>query len=156
MFCSATPISPTLYGKKYCGSCKAKHSGDRQRLPPFFKQCLTNLPLPDLYQRTVIFSFSFSSVAMAKKDPCQKYACEIQKCLQANKYIESKCEAVFQEMRRCCARYPKGISVVCSGFESEAKEKTNQMSTSAAFCTPQPSLRKHSCLGERLHFLQTI
>ncbi|KAK9393502.1 cx9C motif-containing protein 4 [Crotalus adamanteus] len=37
---------------------------------------------------------------MAAKDPCKKHACEIQKCLQANNYLESRCEAVFQEMRR--------------------------------------------------------
>uniref|UniRef100_A0A8D2LIA7 Cx9C motif-containing protein 4 n=1 Tax=Varanus komodoensis TaxID=61221 RepID=A0A8D2LIA7_VARKO len=43
--------------------------------------------------------------------------------LPANNYLESKCEAIFQEMRRCCARYPKGRSTSCSGFQSEKKEK---------------------------------
>ncbi|XP_006944202.1 cx9C motif-containing protein 4 isoform X1 [Panthera pardus] len=60
---------------------------------------------------------------MPQKDPCQKQACEIQKCLQANNYMESKCQAVIQELRKCCARYPKGRSLVCSGFENEEEEK---------------------------------
>nr|XP_056715751.1 cx9C motif-containing protein 4 [Euleptes europaea] len=67
---------------------------------------------------------------MPQKDPCQKQACEIQKCLQANNYLESKCEAVLQEMRRCCGRYPPGRSIVCSGFELEKKEKQKQKSAS--------------------------
>ncbi|XP_039343600.1 cx9C motif-containing protein 4 isoform X3 [Mauremys reevesii] len=64
-----------------------------------------------------------SSVDMPQKDPCQKQACEIQKCLQANNYQEARCEAVLQEMRRCCAQYPKGRSICCSGFEKEEGER---------------------------------
>ncbi|XP_039427870.1 cx9C motif-containing protein 4 isoform X3 [Corvus cornix cornix] len=60
---------------------------------------------------------------MSRKDPCQKQACEIQKCLQVNNYMESKCEAVLQEMRKCCARYTKGRSICCSGFEREERER---------------------------------
>ncbi|XP_062997972.1 cx9C motif-containing protein 4 [Elgaria multicarinata webbii] len=71
---------------------------------------------------------------MAQKDPCQKHACQIQKCLQENNYLESKCEAFFREMRRCCARFPKGTSVSCSGFEREEKEQ--QIPDSNRFCTP--------------------
>ncbi|EPQ19464.1 Protein p13 MTCP-1 [Myotis brandtii] len=67
---------------------------------------------------------------MLQKDPCQKQACEIQKCLQANNYMESKCQAVIQELRKCCARYPKGRSLVCSGFEKEEEEKLTLKSTS--------------------------
>ncbi|XP_024054953.1 cx9C motif-containing protein 4 isoform X1 [Terrapene carolina triunguis] len=64
-----------------------------------------------------------SSVDMPQKDPCQKQACEIQKCLQANNYLEARCEAVLQEMRRCCAQCPKGRSICCSGFEKEERER---------------------------------
>ncbi|XP_005674087.1 cx9C motif-containing protein 4 [Sus scrofa] len=60
---------------------------------------------------------------MPQKDPCQKQACEIQKCLQANNYMESKCQAVIQELRKCCARYPTGRSRVCSGFEKEEEDQ---------------------------------
>ncbi|XP_077163447.1 cx9C motif-containing protein 4 isoform X2 [Paroedura picta] len=67
---------------------------------------------------------------MSQKDPCQKEACEIQKCLQANNYMESKCEAVLKEMRKCCGRYPPGRSVCCSGFELEEKERQKQKSAS--------------------------
>ncbi|XP_036271645.1 cx9C motif-containing protein 4 [Pipistrellus kuhlii] len=66
---------------------------------------------------------ALSLLDMLQKDPCQKQACEIQKCLQANNYMESKCQAVIQELRKCCARYPKGRSLVCSGFEKEEEEK---------------------------------
>ncbi|XP_060612301.1 cx9C motif-containing protein 4 [Anolis sagrei] len=74
---------------------------------------------------------------MAQKDPCQKYACEIQKCLQANNYVESKCEAAIQEMRKCCVRYPKGRSISCSGFESEEKEKQKSGLAPKGFPTPR-------------------
>ncbi|XP_003342238.2 cx9C motif-containing protein 4 isoform X4 [Monodelphis domestica] len=67
---------------------------------------------------------------MSQKDPCQKQACDIQKCLQANNYMESKCEAVIQELRRCCAQYPKGRSVVCSGFEKEDEERQKHKAAS--------------------------
>ncbi|XP_059536045.1 protein p13 MTCP-1 isoform X3 [Myotis daubentonii] len=69
-----------------------------------------------------------SLLDMLQKDPCQKQACEIQKCLQANNYMESKCQAVIQELRKCCARYPKGRSLVCSGFEKEEEEKLKSTS----------------------------
>ncbi|XP_053435509.1 cx9C motif-containing protein 4 [Nycticebus coucang] len=67
---------------------------------------------------------------MPQKDPCQKQACEIQKCLQANNYMESKCQAVIQELRKCCAQYAKGRSLVCSGFEKEEEENLTLKSAS--------------------------
>ncbi|KAJ1102437.1 hypothetical protein NDU88_007487 [Pleurodeles waltl] len=42
----------------------------------------------------------------------------------ANKYVESKCEAVIQEMRRCCALHPPGRSICCSGFQKEDEAKS--------------------------------
>ncbi|KAF6090216.1 C-X9-C motif containing 4 [Phyllostomus discolor] len=67
---------------------------------------------------------------MLQKDPCQKQACEIQKCLQANNFRDSKCQAVIQELRKCCARYRKGRSLVCSGYDKEEVEKLKPKSTS--------------------------
>ncbi|KAK1163278.1 cx9C motif-containing protein 4 [Acipenser oxyrinchus oxyrinchus] len=60
--------------------------------------------------------------SMSQKDPCQKQACEIQKCLQANKYIESKCEYVIRAMRRCCEVHTAQRSICCSGFVKEQEE----------------------------------
>ncbi|KFR16163.1 Cx9C motif-containing protein 4, partial [Opisthocomus hoazin] len=40
-----------------------------------------------------------------------------------NNYVESKCETVLQEMRKCCARYSKGRSICCSGLEKEERER---------------------------------
>ncbi|XP_014732666.1 PREDICTED: cx9C motif-containing protein 4 isoform X1 [Sturnus vulgaris] len=73
---------------------------------------------------------------MSRKDPCQKQACEIQKCLQENNYLESKCEAVLQEMRKCCARYTKGRSVCCSGFEREEREREKVKLTAEGISPP--------------------
>ncbi|KAL6470379.1 hypothetical protein MHYP_G00214980 [Metynnis hypsauchen] len=58
---------------------------------------------------------------MPQKDPCQKQACAIQKCLQANKYIESRCEDVIRAMRQCCETHSGVNSVCCSGFAREYK-----------------------------------
>ncbi|XP_069749444.1 cx9C motif-containing protein 4 [Narcine bancroftii] len=52
---------------------------------------------------------------MSAKDPCQKQACEIQKCLQVHHYQESKCQRVIQEMHKCC-KIHASKSVCCSGF----------------------------------------
>ncbi|KAG7223187.1 hypothetical protein INR49_015795 [Caranx melampygus] len=64
---------------------------------------------------------------MPQKDPCQKQACAIQRCLQANKYVESMCEDVTRDMRRCC-EMQAGKSICCSGFKdpkpAEKKSET--------------------------------
>ncbi|KAM9227754.1 cx9C motif-containing protein 4 isoform 2-T3 [Leptosomus discolor] len=73
---------------------------------------------------------------MSEKDPCQKQACEIQKCLQVNNYMESKCETLLQEMWKCCARYPKGRSICCSGFEKEEREREKFKATSEEIPPP--------------------
>ncbi|XP_017284807.1 cx9C motif-containing protein 4 [Kryptolebias marmoratus] len=64
---------------------------------------------------------------MPQKDPCQKQACAIQKCLQANKYVESMCEDVIRDMRRCCEAHA-GNSICCSGFR-ESKTTENKSET---------------------------
>ncbi|NXM66703.1 CMC4 protein, partial [Serilophus lunatus] len=68
---------------------------------------------------------------MSQKDPCQKQACEIHKCLlasvlspfPANNYLEFKCESVLQEMQKCCAWCPRGRSICCSGFQREERQR---------------------------------
>ncbi|XP_068193608.1 cx9C motif-containing protein 4 [Antennarius striatus] len=63
---------------------------------------------------------------MPQKDPCQKQACAIQTCLQANKYVESMCEDLIREMRRCCETQT-GKSICCSGFkDSKTTEKNSK------------------------------
>ncbi|PKU37302.1 protein p13 mtcp-1 [Limosa lapponica baueri] len=52
------------------------------------------------------------------------------KLVPVNNYVESKCESVLREMRKCCARYPKGRSVCCSGFEKEEREREKLKATS--------------------------
>ncbi|XP_030591777.1 cx9C motif-containing protein 4 [Archocentrus centrarchus] len=64
---------------------------------------------------------------MPQKDPCQKQACAIQKCLQAHKYVESLCEKEIREMRRCCETHA-GHSICCSGFK-DSKPAESKCST---------------------------
>ncbi|KAL4659678.1 cx9C motif-containing protein 4 [Arapaima gigas] len=69
-----------------------------------------------------VYVLLFPSLArheMPPKDPCQKQACAIQKCLQANKYKESQCEKEIREMRLCCEALGGRHSVCCSGFKKE-------------------------------------
>lgn len=51
-------------------------------------------------------------------DPCQKEACQIQACLQANNYKEARCEHVLQAMRKCCEKY-QAESSCCAGFKPQ-------------------------------------
>ncbi|XP_042196686.1 cx9C motif-containing protein 4 [Callorhinchus milii] len=62
---------------------------------------------------------------MSTRDPCQTQACEIQKCLQAYHYQESKCQHVIEEMHKCCKIHAKR-SVCCSGFLIKQEEKNKQ------------------------------
>ncbi|XP_077591177.1 cx9C motif-containing protein 4 [Stigmatopora nigra] len=59
---------------------------------------------------------------MPEKDPCQKQACAIQTCLQANKYVASMCEDVIEDMRRCCRTHGAN-SICCSGFKDPKDTK---------------------------------
>ncbi|XP_072286872.1 cx9C motif-containing protein 4 [Pyxicephalus adspersus] len=61
-----------------------------------------------------------------RKDPCQRAACAIQKCLQANNYKEGQCQSELQEMRICCSKLMNQKSVCCSGFNSQ---QTNDRKT---------------------------
>jgi len=53
-----------------------------------------------------------------------------------NNYVESKCETVLQEMRKCCARYSKGRSICCSGLEKEEREREKFKVTSEEIPPP--------------------
>ncbi|XP_029014021.1 cx9C motif-containing protein 4 [Betta splendens] len=70
---------------------------------------------------------------MPQKDPCQKQACAIQKCLQANKYVESMCADVIAVMRRCCETHAAN-SICCSGFR-DSETTINEKNTRETFCS---------------------
>lgn len=55
-------------------------------------------------------------------DPCQKQACAIQKCLQANNYKEEACTSFIKEMLKCCEKW-KTMSGCCDGFLKEEDAK---------------------------------
>uniref|UniRef100_A0A8C9WJS1 C-x(9)-C motif containing 4 homolog (S. cerevisiae) n=1 Tax=Scleropages formosus TaxID=113540 RepID=A0A8C9WJS1_SCLFO len=87
------------------------------------------------------FAF-FSSILrpeMPQKDPCQKQACAIQKCLQANKYVESQCEKEILEMQRCCEALAGRHSVCCSGF-TKAQKPTEPLKNQSHLITIIPSI----------------
>uniref|UniRef100_A0A4X2LNW5 Cx9C motif-containing protein 4 n=1 Tax=Vombatus ursinus TaxID=29139 RepID=A0A4X2LNW5_VOMUR len=67
---------------------------------------------------------------MSQKDPCRNKPVKYRNTLQTNNYMESKCEAVIQELHRCCVWYPKGRSLVSSGFEKEDEERKKLKSAS--------------------------
>ncbi|XP_011497300.1 PREDICTED: cx9C motif-containing protein 4 [Ceratosolen solmsi marchali] len=54
---------------------------------------------------------------MSTNDPCKKYACKLQKCLQDNVYQPAKCESVIEELRKCCIKSNPDSSV-CSGIDT--------------------------------------
>ena len=59
-----------------------------------------------------------------KQDPCKKYACEFQYCLQKHNYLEEKCVDVLNRIKKCCeenydmrsSNSNAEISATCSGF----------------------------------------
>ncbi|XP_014474874.1 PREDICTED: cx9C motif-containing protein 4 [Dinoponera quadriceps] len=48
-------------------------------------------------------------------DPCKKFACKLQKCLNENIYQPSRCQEVIEELRICCRKY-SNQSTVCEGI----------------------------------------
>lgn len=55
------------------------------------------------------------------KDPCKRFACEIQRCLVENSYQEVRCDKVFEVMRQCCIKH-KPRSLVCEGYDLEPRQ----------------------------------
>ncbi|XP_069841833.1 cx9C motif-containing protein 4 [Dendropsophus ebraccatus] len=66
-----------------------------------------------------------------RKDPCQKAACAIQKCLQLNNYMEKKCEQEIEAMRLCCSKLRTQESICCSGFQDRQASKENPKGSSS-------------------------
>uniref|UniRef100_A0A914V523 Cx9C motif-containing protein 4 n=1 Tax=Plectus sambesii TaxID=2011161 RepID=A0A914V523_9BILA len=48
-------------------------------------------------------------------DPCMKFACQLQDCLQKKRYQESECADVKEKLLDCC-RAHLDESRVCDGF----------------------------------------
>ncbi len=66
------------------------------------------------------------------QDSCKKYACQLQYCLQANDYMESKCVSAINKLIKCCQDFYSNnsthVSEHCSGFiqlNSTQPTKTN-------------------------------
>ncbi|XP_076177277.1 cx9C motif-containing protein 4-like isoform X1 [Ptiloglossa arizonensis] len=57
---------------------------------------------------------------MTTIDPCKKFACKLQQCLNDNIYQPSRCESVLEEIRRCCIVH-KSVSKVCEGIDTSKK-----------------------------------
>jgi len=62
---------------------------------------------------------------MPKADPCQKYACKIQDCLQANNWQENKCQTAIENLRKCCERFQHLDQVCCRGIKLATNNNKN-------------------------------
>ncbi|XP_075211344.1 cx9C motif-containing protein 4 isoform X2 [Lycorma delicatula] len=51
-----------------------------------------------------------------KKDPCKRFACDIQKCLKENSFQEERCVKWIEYLRECCVKW-KADSISCSGID---------------------------------------
>ncbi|XP_055530408.1 cx9C motif-containing protein 4 [Wyeomyia smithii] len=56
------------------------------------------------------------------KDPCKASACRIQTCLKENKFDETRCYDVLEDMRQCCLKWHK-VSLCCSGIKLDRDYK---------------------------------
>ena len=64
---------------------------------------------------------------MSKKtDPCQKFACELQVCLQKNNYQESKCQEAIKRLVKCCQTWKEESFKVCSGIDYENHKQSDK------------------------------
>ncbi|XP_044730013.1 cx9C motif-containing protein 4 [Chrysoperla carnea] len=55
-------------------------------------------------------------------DPCKKFACRIQKCLQEHNFQEDRCQLEIEELRQCCVKW-KSESICCSGIDIPPKKE---------------------------------
>jgi hypothetical protein len=51
-------------------------------------------------------------------DPCKKFACAIQSCLEKNNYQEEKCKKQLENLLDCCRKNLEN-SFVCEGYKKE-------------------------------------
>ncbi|XP_056395354.1 cx9C motif-containing protein 4 [Hyla sarda] len=76
-----------------------------------------------------------------RKDPCQKAACEIQKCLHFNNYMESKCKPEIEAMRLCCSKLVTQQSICCSGFQDQQGAKEDLSGSSGVDSSKPASIK---------------
>ena len=60
------------------------------------------------------------NVQQNKKDPCLKFACRLQTCLDRKGYDDQKCLKEIGDIRECCESYWRD-SIVCEGFLKDLK-----------------------------------
>jgi len=65
---------------------------------------------------------------MVKKDPCLRYACDIQKCLQGNNYNEDACTVAIERLTNCCKRFDF-TPLCCEGIPREDTTQTEDHKT---------------------------
>ena len=61
-----------------------------------------------------------------KPDPCQRYACRIQDCLQKNNYQESKCVKFIRDLEECCKKFAGKSPTVCQGIRFDLPETNGE------------------------------
>ena len=61
-----------------------------------------------------------------KPDPCQRYACRIQDCLQKNNYQESKCVKFIRDLEECCKKFAGKSPTVCQGIRFDLPDTNGE------------------------------
>ena len=61
-----------------------------------------------------------------KPDPCQRYACRIQDCLQKNNYQESKCVKFIKDLEECCKKFAGKSPTVCQGIRFDLPDTNGE------------------------------
>lgn len=51
-------------------------------------------------------------------DPCQKFACKLQDCLEAKGYDENQCQKAIEALKDCCLKFREKSGIVCDGFKN--------------------------------------
>lgn len=64
---------------------------------------------------------------MPSDDPCQKFACKLQDCLEAKGYDERQCQKAIEALKNCCLKFREKSETVCDGFKNLwEKEKESE------------------------------
>ena len=85
-----------------------------------------------------------------RKDPCLKYACRLQTCLDRKGYDDQKCLNEIQDIRECC-EYSWRDSTVCEGFLNDLKSYRDFIASSQTWWH-RLTILVHRQLFQRTYF----
>lgn len=101
----------TILGAEFC---TVQNGGSESFSGTKGSNCALSAQLFASYHCAIFFPCFYSSLDMSQKDPCQKHACEIQKCLQGR-------------LRRLMFLCSVSVLVCCLPLFKEAKQKNESL-----------------------------